>query len=482
MDSKLVYYRLLGLYGKTHSEVDLDSFNKLAEKLGVNPLTDGGDLVDLLATLTEGTPEYTEYLKFKSGEGDPYELLLRDNTFIDNQGHQFKLDNEDMIKLIKLLQTNQELKNGNFNVKQFNRAAKNIRNFRESDELLEFLMDSVSRLSTVNNAINESDNQKLYVESSSFDTIAKLNMKQRELQNLSRKYNALKREVFDGKLFRDKVLSELKNIKLSKPIEVKYQKCMNPNTSTLIVPLSDVHVGLKTKDFDKDILKKRLHDYVVSIAEYTYSHDIDDIYIVNLGDTIENIYMHLNQMATVEMDLSHQVAMAVKYVVEFVQDVRNLGYNTYYIGIMGNHDRLNPNTKQNIVGDGVSTIINAYIEANQDIMDIKYVEPFSTIRHMLSIHGKNIALVHGDYDKVAKPDVISKLSEFFDDKVDVVLSGHYHNLFIKTLGKGQYVLQNGAFFTGNPYSDSLGVSANASQILVGIDTHGNIDLRPVIFK
>lgn len=474
------YYKLLGLYGKTHSEINLDDFNELVESLGFSPLPSEEDIVLLLNDLKEGSKEYEEYLKYKSGEGDPIELLISRHKFIDNNGTTFKMDTEDIIKLIKILQTNQELKNGNFNVKQFNKAAKNINGFRESEDLLEYIFDIVDRLSTARAFINDSDNQVHYVNSSSFDIISRLNMKQRELQNLSRKYNKLKRETLDSKLLQDKAISELKNIKLSKPIKIKKNNCNN-DSETLLVGLSDIHVGLKTSDFNKDILKSRLNDYVVHISNYIDTHNVSNVIIVNIGDSIENIYMHLNQMSSVELNLSEQVAMAIKYIVEFIQDVRHLGIKTSYVGIAGNHDRLNPNIKQNIVGDGVNTIINAYLKANQDIMDINYIESDSTIRTLLSINGINIAVTHGDYDKVNKPDIISKLSEYFNKKVDIVLSGHLHNLLIKTLGNNQYVLQSGSMFTGNPYSDSLGVTANASQIMIGIDKNSSINIIPIIF-
>lgn len=468
--------KLLGVYSRNFGKnLNINKFNDLLSTFGVNYVVDITTINDLLNYINTNSKYEDMYNDYSFSRDVNYVDLICEILDIDYS--KYDIDSETFNAIVNYVTTFQELRNGNLYA---NKLSKRFEGISFTDDLIN---DILSVVNIYTNVLPYLDNQEDVISHGDVsDVVTKLNMKQRELQNLSRKYNKLKRDVFDSTLFKNKALEELKNIHIDKPNKIEYKKCLNPNTITLVVSLSDVHVGLKTKDFDKDILKKRLHDYIVSIAEYTYSHDIDNIYIVNLGDTIENIYMHLNQMASVEMDLSHQVAMAVKYVVEFVQDVRNLGYPTYYIGIMGNHDRLNPNVKQNIVGDGVNTIVNAYIEANQDILDVNYIEPYSNIRHLLNVHGKDIALVHGDYDKVNKPDVISKLSNYFDNKVDIVLSGHYHNLFIKTLGRGQYILQNGAFFTGNPYSESLGVSASASQILLGIDTHGNIDVRPIIFK
>ena len=226
-----VYYKLLGIYGKTHNEIDLDEFNSMVESFGFNPLPSEEDVISLLGNLKDGSKEYEDYLKYKSGEGNPIELLITKNSFIDDNGNYFKLDKEDIVKLVKLLQTNQELKNGNFNVKQFNKAAKNINGFRESKELLEYIFDIVDKLSTVESYISDSDEQSNYVNSSSFDTISRLNMKQRQLQNLSRKYNKLKRETIDTKLIQEKVLSELKHVKIGKPIKLKDTKDSKEKTS-----------------------------------------------------------------------------------------------------------------------------------------------------------------------------------------------------------------------------------------------------------
>lgn len=474
-------YKLLGLYAKYNSDITLDSFNSFLDTLGFHKLSES-ELDEMLLNISHEGKPLTLYLLFKSGEGNPIECFLTKNIF-----ENYSISKENQVHLIKVVQANSELKNGNFTLKQFKKTLKTLdivptevmtNSFLQ--ELIDYVLTISMKLASLDSYVNDSEIQNRYVLDNSMDLITNLNMKQRELQNLSRKYNKLKRSVLDQQLLREQVLNKLSEVKIKTPTPIKKVNSSSAET-VLIVCLSDLHIGLNTPTFDNSILLSRLNIYLSHIKEYVEQHTVSHIYIINLGDSIENVYMHLNQMSSVDMTLSEQVAYSVSTIIDFIQKIRALEVPVTYTGIMGNHDRLNPNIKQNIVGDGVSTIINTFVEARAKELDIDYLEPFAEIRGVLKVNGINIAYVHGDYDKVAKKDIISKLSEYFDSKIDIVLSGHYHNLLIQTLGSKQYILQSGAFFTGNPYSDSLGVTADASQIMLGINKNKEIDIQPIIF-
>lgn len=301
---------------------------------------------------------------------------------------------------------------------------------------------------------------------------AKLDYHTREIQNEKREYNKLRRELNDDLIWRKQILKAIPDmINLIVPHELPARR----EGSTLVVCLSDLHIGLKTKDYDLAKLKMDLVSYVADIEAQVKKDKVAKIEIVGLGDFIEGAYLHATQLHELEFEFGEQVAKAIQVVLDFIGYIRQIGLPTSFVAISGNHDRSNEaNKKDNLLGDSIIDIVNSVVKSNADDLDITYVEPTTKIRHIENINGTTLTFVHGDQDRVQNKDIISKLSNFFDTKVDTVVAGHLHSFWVNNVGKNQFILQSSSAFNGNSYSDGLGVKSQPGQFMIEVDQDGRV--------
>lgn len=468
---------------KFENKVSLNTYNMYIKQLGYEPLSPN-DLECLISLIKdEKSKYYTIYFDVKSGNKSVEEYLKGNDlpstfNFKDSSGIPQTATRNELATLIVLKDKLSAKRNNNVDWNAvFRVAKKNGLYYDDSIGFIELLNMFEKEFKQVPNIVRYNKEQQKDVDKALSSDYLRMASQKREIQNSKRELGKLQRNLLDEYLYHTQLVDAIPshlNVGRLKPLKNSKGK------DTLLVFLSDLHVGLKTDDFDVSVLKNRLKAYLGEIKDQVDYKEPKDIMIINIGDNIENVYMHPNQMYNTELDLSEQVAKSIELVLTFIKEVRNLGYKTSYTGIAGNHDRLNGNKKQAIVGDSVSRILNEIIKNFADTLDITFVEPKEQIRTLISVNGLNIAITHGDYDKLANKDIISKLSEYFNEKVDLVIGGHLHNLNIKTLGKKQYVIQSGAMFTGNSYSNSLGVVSDASQVMLRVDKQGNIKILPII--
>lgn len=468
------YYKILGILSHTNKMLSLKTFNATLDTLGL-PHINMDKFKQLMLDITiDGIPCQV-YEEYSLEDHDLDELLVVKNSFLSDKGDTITLSDKDISRLSNIVDSLCEVRNGNINIntvfKKFNSCGFDL---PKSMELLNYLLDYSSTKEYHKKDI-KSDKQ-LDTEYALLDTATRYNMKIRSTQNLSRKYNALKRDVLDELLLREQVLKALPKIDLQ-PLDTVY----SPKGNVLLVSLSDVHVGLKTADFDYDVLIYRMQKYLGYIKNTIDTTHATKIILVSLGDIIENVYMHPTQGYEVEFTLSEQIVKALSLYITFIHKLREITELPIECHVIeGNHDRLQGDKKKNLFHDGASTILKYTLEEYTNILGIDFVDDNLT-RQLISVNGTNIAITHGDNDKL-NDKVISKLSDYFNTNVDIVLGGHLHNLQINERGSNRFIIQSGAMFTGNAYSDSLGVNASASQVMLSIDDDGKAQIIPVVLS
>lgn len=304
------------------------------------------------------------------------------------------------------------------------------------------------------------------------ERIGELNLQKRDLQNTKREFNKLKRVIDDKYLWEQRLYESVPKVLNPEQFNNKNNTISKLDGNTLVVYLSDLHIGLKNNKYNYATLKKYISQYLDYINNYVKSTSVKQIDVVGLGDFIEGAYLHTTQLYELEFDFSTQVGTMLNFILGFLSSLpKNIPVS--FTAIPGNHDRSNaPNKKDNIFGDSAITILNMLVKNQSKVLNIKYVKPTTVARHLLKINGVNIACVHGDLDHLKDGRIISKLSAFFGDRVDTVVGGHLHSFFMQTLGYNQYIIQSSSAFPGNSYSDSLGVKNTPGQVMLDIDKNG----------
>ena len=314
--------------------------------------------------------------------------------------------------------------------------------------------------------------------------VGELNLAKRELQNLKRDFGKLKRYVTDAELNKQEIYNLAQNnvhVDVVQREHVDYHP--TPRTHSLLVSLSDLHVGAVTNLPNSTYNSKKAFDYLYQYANIVVDM-IDreapkEVYIANLGDMIEGSFMRFNQSFDIDLNQSEQQSKAIEYITTFIkliyEHTSNQGVELYYTGIAGNHDRSNGNKKNNIEGDSFITVLNTVINLmSKQMVGFNYLEPDSETRTKLHIRNHWIKLVHGDFDNLNKASVLSNLSQLDGIHYDALVGGHKHSLMIKE--NNGLIVQSGSIVGNTNYSSDLAVSASRSQVILRIDESGIVPM------
>lgn len=314
--------------------------------------------------------------------------------------------------------------------------------------------------------------------------IGNLYLNTRDEQNSRRELNKLRRKYADERLTEKEVNRTIKrslgNASFHLTVDNDIDKTQPAKQGVaMIVGISDWHIGSRFEGadykFNYSILKKCVNEYTAKVKKAISTRQPDKVYVVSLGDLIENLYMRKQDQAfESEFDLATQQTKAIELLSQFLSDI---AYSTtakvYYTGIAGNHDRSNGNYRNNIYGDSFNKVLGAVIKLlSKTVPNLTYLEPDNAYRTHLTVNGVNIKIIHGDIDSIHDPSVIAKLSQRDNRLYQVLLLGHEHHYEIKE--------QNGLFFMigslkgADSYSDKLGLHAGRSQGFLWIDKAGKL--------
>lgn len=306
-----------------------------------------------------------------------------------------------------------------------------------------------------------------------------LNARKRSLQNDQKVINRAKRDLLDQALLREEVINALQE-----PIQITVESSpvakVKPKDTALFVVLSDLHVGALVRSkgeviYNKDITKQRLDKYLERIKKQIELDKPSTVYIVNLGDLIENIQMRKNQGFETELTLGQQIKYGSELVGGFLVSLATLypNINFDYRELEGNHDRFSPSKNDEIPQDGASLVATTIIDvATKNIknVEVNYLE--DQYRSVINAFDTNVLFVHGDRDKLSSDTLLGKMSTFVNKPLDIIVGGHLHSLQAREVGNNKYILQSGSIIGEGSYSNSLGVSSGASQLMITVSDEG----------
>ena len=328
--------------------------------------------------------------------------------------------------------------------------------------------------------IGKLPNREDFKQSSLTLKLGELSQVKREIQNERREFNKLKRELLDQSLYR----RELENALREAVNDFKTgsydcpQRSLNGSDSlkmakregdkpALVVSLSDWHVGCKFKtsynEFNYKIVTDLVSEYLKKIETLIDSYGVENVLMLNLGDTVEQAYMrNISQSFEAEFDFSTQQAKAIELVSGFVKKLC-LDYPQIkfcYSAVGGNHDRMNGNKKDVIYGDSFQTILNLFLK-NLPLDNFEVIEQESPVKGSISFNGVNIAFEHGDRLNLNDKHIITTVSQRDGKVYDALLVGHLHHYEVRE-DNGLFVM-SGSLKGADTYSESLNLRADRSQ-------------------
>ena len=314
-----------------------------------------------------------------------------------------------------------------------------------------------SKLQSIKNAIGEIHSETL------------------ETREERRELNKLKRELNRDVLFTEAIERAISNI------DIKVEG-FNPTrdkrgAKVMIAGFSDLHYGsdfeIEGYKYNTQIAKYLVDKYADKLIEIGLKEDVSDIQVVNLGDTIEGLYMRTTQAFGTSKVISEQVAESAELIISFLIKLSEY-FNVSYTGIGGNHDRVNGDKDKNIWSDNMSNVINHTIKTftNYANTEVAYVEsePF---HHVASAFDWNFLMVHGDLTPVKKQDVLSQQSSLYGCEFDALIYAHVHHFNVREALENRYVASFGSFKGTDEYSlKTIQSTTSRSQGIILCDEDG----------
>ena len=309
--------------------------------------------------------------------------------------------------------------------------------------------------------------------------LGELSQAKREIQNQRREFNKIKRELLDESIYRNELekavreaLSDFKanghdypQSSLSSSEGLKIAK--NEDNTALVVSISDWHIGCRFKTnynkFSYNIVTDLVSEYLSKVEKLIDDYSVENVLLLNLGDTIENFYMrNFSQSFEAEFDFSTQLAKAIELVSWFVKQLCLNHPQTQftYSAVAGNHDRMNGNKKEVVYGDSVQTILNLFLK-NLSLKNFEVIEQESPVKGSINFAGTNIAFEHGDKINLNDRHILATVSQRDGKVYNALLVGHLHHYQVIE-NNGLFVM-SGSLKGSDTYSESLNLRTDRSQ-------------------
>lgn len=309
--------------------------------------------------------------------------------------------------------------------------------------------------------------------------VGELAYKKRDAQNQFRELNKVKRDVIDKSLFIEEVVSGLKDIDFS---EFNFGEAIVNNSSenSITVTMTDWHVGLKTKNYNYEIAKKRVKEYSEKIIHYCNLFDVSTVHVLGIGDLVEGGYMRPTQAYDIEFTYSEQVVKATEIINYFLL-LLSKELNVVYLGsVLGNHSRMydkgvtiSGDSAENIVDASVKSFIKMIGNSRIVVMD-KKVDNFEIV---YKTNGRTIKAVHGDLLSKKSEDKIAKHISSDNVMYDVLIYGHFHHASYKEENNDRHTIGGGCLQGSTDYSAKLGYNTVPSQTIIVFEKNNILPIR-----
>ena len=297
----------------------------------------------------------------------------------------------------------------------------------------------------------------------------------RETQQERSKLNRAKREAIDDL----SIIKEMKKAIQSVVIPVvpsDYGKSRKKGKGyTAVVTPSDWHTGLVVDDMKHETKVRRVMEYAKATTQYLKLFDVKHIKLVDLGDIVENTYLHMpTSTATSEFNTSKQFAKYIELFSLFVQELVKSFAVTFCGVISGNHDRLSKKD-ETLTGDSFSymaTQVLAQLFEQQQNKRLKvdlsgYNIDYVNLKEM----GHEIVFVHGDKEKGNGDQIIRKYMSILNKPIQYIVKGHTHSFKVETESHGRKIFTSGTLNDANDYARGLGYFSTGSQMLLLINQY-----------
>ena len=249
---------------------------------------------------------------------------------------------------------------------------------------------------------------------------------------------------------------------------------IEPNGSTLLVGLNDLHYGISINNawnvYNPDVCREMLCKYIDRIVEIADIHKTSDCIVFCNGDLISGNIHHTIQLANKE-NVINQVKGISELLSEFLAELSKHFATVKFISIAGNHSRIDTKEKSPI-NERLDDLIEWYLDArlqNFENIIIGCQEKIDSTMYLIDIHGKTYCGVHGDMGNGSAN--IAAIQAMAQRPVYAILCGHKHHNMLDE-DQGVKILMSGSFLGMDDFCIKKRIFGKPEQMVCVCDSTG----------
>lgn len=293
-----------------------------------------------------------------------------------------------------------------------------------------------------------------------------------------------------GKYIIDKLGTQKRFIKIEH--DDKFFKGKIKEDAALL--LSDIHVGKKNvymntatgkneETYNLNIMSKESNKLANAVFDITSllspRYDIETLWIMTLGDLIDNQQIFPGQKFSIECDVGKQLWYAVGMMTDLIQTMLTRFKYVKIVGIPGNHGRLTEKPESMPASTSWDYQLLRILEVwFRDNKNVEFIIP-DNYYYLLNVKGWKYYLHHGNtikswmglpYYGVSRQSKSRKV----EIEYDLELIGHFHQCMEIPIGGKAKTIVNGSWIENDAFAwHYMGILSTASQSFFGIS-----DKRP----
>lgn len=317
------------------------------------------------------------------------------------------------------------------------------------------------------------------------NALGEMYIAKRGTQNANRELNKMKRDIADGMMFFEGVIEAIKEKDFSLPSDFyNHVYSKGEKSKDMIASFGDLHYGalvnVEGRLYNLEIAEKLVMDYADKLIDIAIENNVEEIYVVNIGDLVEGVYMRTANAYGSERNFSEQVVDASELVIKFLTKLSK-SVKVAYAGFNGNHDRIS-SKNDNLYGDGAVSISNKIIKTFAEYSDgdaVRYIES-DPYHHIVEKNGRSFLFVHGDTTPLKKETILAEQSALYNIPFDAIIGGHVHHFSMKEAFEDRFIVTFGSIKGNDEYTlKTIRASASRSQGVILIDDDGEFEIRKV---
>ena len=285
------------------------------------------------------------------------------------------------------------------------------------------------------------------------EAIRQLEIEKVQMRDERNEYKRLLREQARKESYKDQIIRIIQEYQ-EKPLNYDVHKQFDniESDNDLICSFTDVHTGIKisnfVNEFNEDILKNRIRQYLDKILEVQYRHNSENCYII-LSELLSGV-IHSTLRIENNQNLIEQFLTIMDYLSQFLTEL-SYRFNTVHIFVVeGNHSRIIANKDDSLTGENMDMLAIPFLSVKLQNFNniIFHNNNIETSIATFKVRNSIIAASHGDKDN---PDnVVQKFTMFLGMRPDIIYLGHRHTNGLTTTYDVK-VVQSGAISGSDNY-------------------------------